>query len=73
MKMALNISEAIVRIRKAGAKNVRTVPMEGQDVRSGNYCIEVKEGSLWVAIVEGLPKQTMDDIVAQATNRVILG
>lgn len=71
--MAVNISEAIVRIRRAGANNVRTVPMGGQDVRTGNYCIEVREGGAWVAIVEGLPKTAAEDIVTQATNRVILG
>jgi negative regulator of sigma E activity len=69
----LNLNEATQRIKKAGANNVRAVPMPGADVHTGAYRIEINEGNAWITIVESLPRSTAQDLIAQATNRVICG
>jgi len=71
--MAINLNETIQKIKKAGVNNVRAVPMAGQNVNTGQYMIEIKEGNAWVPIVEGIPRVTADNIIQQATNRVICG
>jgi len=71
--MPLNMVETVNKIKKAGTTNVRTVPMPGQPVTGGMYQIEVKEGTAWSVIAEGLPQTTANDLIRQATNRVICG
>lgn len=71
--MPVNVNEATQRIKAAGASNVRSVPMEGQNVQSGRYQIEVREGGAWVPIAECPNKKIADDIISQAVNNVILG
>ena len=71
--MAVNLNEAFQRIRAAGPTKVRAVPMPGQNVHSGQYMIEIKDGEAWVCLVEGIPKVTANNIISQATNRVICG
>lgn len=68
-----NLSEAVNQIKSAGAKNVRVVPMTGQPVNTGLYVIEVRQGSNWVGIVDGVTKAVAEGIVTQAVNRVICG
>jgi hypothetical protein len=71
--MAFNMTEAISRIKAVGANRVRAVPMPGQSI-GGLYQIEVSEAAgTWVAIVEGLAQATANDLIRQATNRVICG
>ena len=70
--MVLNINEAIAKIKAVGATNVRSVPMPGH-TPSGQYQVEIKENAVWVPIVTGLNKRMAEDIITQATNRVILG
>jgi hypothetical protein len=70
---AISLNEAVIKMRKAGATNVRAVPMAGQNVHTGNYQIEIMEGAGWTSIVSGIPKTTADSLIAQATNRVLLG
>lgn len=69
----LNLTEAIQKIKTVGAKNVRVVPMANQPAITGMHVIEVKDGGSWVGIVSGLSKTAAEDIVRQATNRVICG
>lgn len=71
--MAINLNEAIVKIRKLGDRSVRSVPMVGEKVNSGLYCIEVFEGNSWSPIIEGVTKSTADQIISQATNKTLLG
>lgn len=71
--MPINVNEAIQKIKQAGSDSVRAVPMPGEDVKSGNYQIEIKSGDLWAPIVVGVNKKIAEDIISQATNRVILG
>lgn len=71
--MAVNVNEAIEKIKKAGAANVRTVPMPGQNVNAGDYQIEINESGTWIPVATGISKKIAEDIVSQATNRVILG
>lgn len=71
--MPLNMVETVNRIKKAGATNVRMTPMSGQSSIDGLYQIEIREGSTWSTIAEGLPQSTAGDLIKQATSRVILG
>jgi len=71
--MSVNVNEATRRIKTAGASNVRAVPMEGQDVQSGRYQIDIKENGSWTQIAECPNKTIADDIISQAVNNVILG
>jgi hypothetical protein len=71
--MSVNVNEATQKIKAAGSSNVRSVPMEGQNVQSGKYQIEIKEGGSWVSIAECPNKKMADDIISQAVNRTILG
>ena len=71
--MPINQNEAIQKIKTVGPANVRVIPMPGQNIMTGNYQIEVQDGGNWSSIVVGIKKSMAEDIVSQATNRVILG
>jgi len=71
--MPVNINEAIQKIKRAGAANVRTVPMDGQSVNDGNYQIDIRNNGGWDTILVGVKKQMAEDIIRQATNKVLLG
>ena len=73
MEKPINLNEAIQHIKKAGEANVRSTPMSGQNVHSGLYAIEICEGGSWRAVAEGMTKMTAENIIQQATNRVICG
>lgn len=68
----INLNETIQRIRAVGAHNARSVPMAGESI-DGQHQIEIKEDSGWQPIVSGITKRTAEDIISQATNKVILG
>jgi hypothetical protein len=68
----LNISEAITQIKAVGANSVRVVPMPSQNV-DGDHQIEINQDGKWTAIVVGVKRAMAEDIVRQATNRVLLG
>jgi hypothetical protein len=70
---AIDVNSAIQMIKQVGSSRVRAVPMPDQNVMDGNYQIEVKEDSGWRPIVTGIKKRIAEDIITQATNRVILG
>jgi hypothetical protein len=70
---AVNVNEAVERIKAAGAGNVRFVPMPGQSVNDGQYQIEVNQHGEWVPVATGISKKIAEDLITQATNRVILG
>lgn len=67
----VNMNEAIRKIRSVGPQSVRAVPMPDQPV-DGDYQIEINNGG-WEPIVTGVKKQMAEDIIRQATNRVLLG
>lgn len=71
--MVANINEAVARIKKVGSSHVRSVPMPGQNVNTGNYQIEIDEGNGWTPIVVGVQRSIADSIIQQAVNKVILG
>ena len=73
MEKPVNLNEAIQHIKRAGEANVRSVPMTSQNVNSGLYAIEVLEGGQWMVVAEGMTKLTAENIITQATNRVICG
>jgi len=69
----MNLNEAIKKIKKVGASNVRVVPMPNQSIKDGDHQVEIKEGSNWLPIVTGIKKQMAENLVSQAVNKVILG
>jgi hypothetical protein len=71
--MTINMSETIHKIKRVGATNVRMIPMPGQNVNTGMYQVEIKEGSNWISVAEGMPKDTAASIIQQATSKVICG
>ena len=72
--MAINVSEAVQLIKKAGPHRTRIVPASGQSVVDGNHQIEIRESNdQWTVIVAGVKKGMAESIVAQAANNVILG
>lgn len=71
--MPVNVNEAIQKIKAAGTANVRSVPMPGQNVNSGDYQIEISQNGEWTPVATGISKKIAEDIISQATNRVILG
>lgn len=70
--MIANINEAVESIKRVGGTNARIVPMPGQDV-NGKQQIEIHEGATWRPVVSGVSRKMAEDIIAQATNKVILG
>lgn len=71
--MPINVNEAIQKIKKVGSQSVRTVPMPGQSVDGGDYQIEIQVNGQWESVVAGVKKPMAEDIIRQATNRVLLG
>jgi hypothetical protein len=72
VNMTLNINEAVQKIKQVGGSNARIVPMTGENI-TGKCQIEIREGNDWHAIVTGLTQRMAEDLVLQATNRVLLG
>lgn len=70
--MVVNINETIKKIKDVGPNNVRVVPMQNQPV-DGDHQIEVYFNSAWATILIGVKRAMAEDIVRQATNRVLLG
>jgi hypothetical protein len=61
------IKEAVDKIRQVGTTNARITPV-------GNRCkIEIYTGKEWVTLLSNLERNIAEDVIRQATNRVILG
>lgn len=71
--MTANINEAVQKIKKVGGTNARVTPMPGQDAINGLQQVEIHESGSWQAVVTGITRKMAEDIISQATNRVILG
>jgi hypothetical protein len=71
--MTANLNEAVQKIKKVGLSNTRVVPMSGQSSLDGKQQIEICEGGNWHPVVTGLTPQMAANLLAQASNRVILG
>ena len=66
--MATTIKEAVEKIRKVGLENVRKVPDT-----NGTVQLQIKINQQWCTIMENVIASSADDIIRQASNRVILG
>lgn len=66
--MTADINQAIAKIKLVGSVNTRII-QEGDSKCS----IEVRENNQWQKMVSGVTQQMAEQIVASATNRVILG
>ena len=64
-----NLSKIIETIKKAGPNNTRITPIPGTD----KFMIEINLGSGWASVMKGLKQQMAEDIVRQASSRIILG
>ena len=71
--MVLDVNNATLAIKKAGATNVRATPMSGQSITEGDYQIEINENGQWIPVIAGIKKLIAEQIITQALNRVILG
>jgi len=71
--MAINVQEAVQRIRRAGLTNTRIVPMPGNNPLDGDHQIEVHEGNQWSTVLMGVKKNIAEAIISQAASKVILG
>ena len=67
-----DINEAIQKIKSVGSSAVRVVPMNGQTV-DGNHQIEINQNGNWTTILTGVKRPMAEDIIRQATNKVLLG
>ena len=65
--MPNTIKEVVERIKKVGVENTRIIP-KGNTVQ-----IQVKVGNDWLMIMENVAPGSADDIIRQASSRVILG
>ena len=66
--MPNTIKEVVERIKKVGVENVRKTPAQG-----GMVQIQIKVGENWLTIMENVAPGSADDIIRQASSRVILG
>lgn len=71
--MTANLNEAIITLRKAGSNKVRSVPMPGEDVNTGMYLVEAMVDGSWRSVVANIPRATAESLIAEATNRLLLG
>jgi hypothetical protein len=71
--VAVNLSEALSIMTKAGPNGIRAIPMAGQNVHTGLYKVEVRRGLKWECVIESVPKSTAENLISQATSRVLLG
>lgn len=71
--MSVSISEAVSAIKKAGAINTRISQMPGATI-DGLHQIEIQSApGVWTPVVTGLKRQMAENLIKEATNRVILG
>lgn len=71
--MSINVNDAVSAIKKAGIGNTRVIQMPNESL-DGLHQIEVQRTpGVWQPILVGIKKPMAEDIVRQATNRVILG
>lgn len=69
----LSINEVVSRIKAAGARKVRMVPMANQPVNGGLYQIELNTDGQWISEIAGVTQQMAESIIRQGTNKVICG
>lgn len=69
----MDLSEATNRIKAAGPRNVRIVPMPGQEVVTGLHQVMVQEGGQWVTVLKNVPKEMAESLVSSTGKSVILG
>lgn len=68
----IDINSVSMKIKTAGVNKTRIVPVEG-DGFNGLQQIQIMEGSEWVTVATGMEKAIAEQIVQNATNRVICG
>ena len=65
----MTIKEVVDEIKAVGINNVRKIPS-----KNGMINVQVlTHSSEWVTILENVSDRGADDVIRQATNRVILG
>ena len=64
-----NFKSAVEKIKKVGVMNTRISP---SDI-PGKCVLEIKEGEEWKTILHPMKKTMLEDVVRQASDKVILG
>jgi|APFre7841882654_1041346.scaffolds.fasta_scaffold156373_2 hypothetical protein len=62
------IREAVEKIKSVGVENTRITP-----TTPGKCKIEIKQNNAWVTILEDVNIKSADDIIRQASSRLLLG
>ena len=63
------LQEAVAKIRQVGITNVRISPISGDT----KHQIEIMESGSWIKILSPMEKNMAEDVLRQASNKVILG
>jgi hypothetical protein len=63
------LQEAVAKIRQVGITNVRISPISGDT----KHQIEIQENGSWIKILNPMEKNMAEDVLRQASNKVILG
>jgi hypothetical protein len=61
-------SEAVKKVREVGASNARIVPTQGR-----KFKVEILSNGSWVTVLRDLEHPIAEDVIRQATNKVLLG
>lgn len=64
-----NYKDAVNRIREAGSGNTRISPIPN----SRKVKVEIKVNNSWVTVLRDLDQTIAEDVLRQATNKVLLG
>jgi hypothetical protein len=59
---------AVAKIKKVGVENTRISPEI-----NGKCILEIKEDGEWTTILKPMKKTMLEDVISQASNKVILG
>lgn len=62
------IKEAVAQMKQVGEENIRKVPTS-----EGKIDIQIQKGGHWLTVLKNLNPAIADDVIRQASNRVILG
>jgi len=65
----MSLKETIERVKSVGIDKARIVPAD----KSGKFVLEIEENKQWVKVTKPMSRTMTEDVLRQATNKVILG
>jgi len=63
----MSVREMIERVKSVGIDKARIVPAEGK------FVLEIEENNKWIRLTKPMSRTMTEDVLRQATNKVILG